>query len=64
MLKKLLSQKVRIGLSNYAWSYFPKGKGNNMQREGIVTDIDDNFIELDNEMIIAIKSITYIQAIS
>ena len=64
MLKKLLSQKVRVGISNYSYSYFPKGMGNFLMREGVVTDIDDNFIELDNEMIIATRAITYVQTIS
>ena len=64
MLGKLLSRKVRVGISNYSMSVVPKGFGNFIMKEGVITDIDDNFIELDNEMIIAIRAITYIQTIS
>lgn len=32
-----------------------------MLKEGIVTDVDDNFIKFDDGIIIAIKTITYIQ---
>ena len=61
MLKKLLGQKVKVGISSYSYAITPKGLGNFITKEGIVTDIDDNFIEFDNEMIVAIRAITYIQ---
>ena len=65
MLKKLLGQKVNVGISSYAYSVPASGVfGAFTTKIGIVTDIDDNFIEIDDKTIIAIKTITYIQTIS
>lgn len=65
MLKKLLGQKVNVGISSYAYSIpTSSGFGAFTSKKGIVTDVDDNFIEIDDKTIIAIKTITYIQTIS
>lgn len=63
MLKELLNQKVKVGISSYSYAVSAKGIGNFISKEGIVTDVDDNFIKFDDGMIIAIKAITYIQPI-
>ena len=59
MLKELLHQKVKVGVSSY--SYSRTGKSVFALKEGLVTAVDDNFIKFDDGMIIAIKAITYIQ---
>lgn len=63
MLKELLNQKIKVGISSYSFAISVKGLGNLVSKEGIVTDVDDNFIKFDDGMIIAIKAITYIQPI-
>ena len=63
MLKELLNQKVKVGISSYSYAVSVKGIGNFISKEGIVTDVDDNFVKFDDGMIIAIKAITYIQPI-
>ena len=54
MLKKLLSQKVKISCKSFSG-------GAPVTKVGIVTDIDDNFIEIDNEMYFAIRYIAYLE---
>ena len=61
MLKELLNQKVKVGISNYSYSISTKGSRAFISKEGRVTEVDDNFIKFDDGMIIAIKAITYIQ---
>ena len=56
MLGKLLNQKVRVYLVNFANSLSA-----GVSYEGTVTNIDENFIELNNEKIIAIKYIASIK---
>ena len=59
MLEKLLNKKVRIYFGNFA---VPPELGQmSAKREGIVTAIDKEFIELDNDLIIAIKYVTRIK---
>ena len=58
MLKELLNQKVKVGISYHRFSV--TGKGYLKIKEGIITDMDDNFIKFDDGMIISIKAITYI----
>ncbi len=55
MLSKLLNQKVRVILMTAG------SVGASPSYDGVVTNIDDNFVELDNERIIAIKYITSIK---
>ena len=54
MLKKLLSKNVKITSKSFSG-------GAPVTKVGIVTDVDDNFVELDNEMYIAIRYIAYIE---
>lgn len=61
MLKELLNQKVKVGLSSYSYSGSPNSSRIFASKEGLVTAVDDNFIKFDDGMIIAIKAITYIQ---
>lgn len=61
MLKELLNQKVKVGLSSYSYSNSVEGRRIFASKEGLVTAVDDNFIKFDDGMIIAIKAITYIQ---
>ena len=66
MLEKFLNKKVRICLAEYAKTldHMPTGFKGTLSyylREGIVTKIDENFIELDNDEVIAIKYITTIK---
>ena len=64
MLNKLLNQKVVVGISSYAYSVpSSKGFGAFTTKVGCITDVDDNFIEIDNKTIIAIKTITYIEIV-
>ena len=56
MLEKFLNKKVIIMISKYAASDF-------IEKKGIVTELNDDFIELDNDEIIAIKYITSIKSL-
>ena len=56
MLEKYLNKKIEVDYTNYA---YPVG----LKVKGVITEIDDNFIELDNEMIIAIRYIISIEEI-
>lgn len=60
MLKELLNQKVRVGMASYANALISR-TSNLFYHDGIVTDVDDNFIKFDDGMIIATKYIAYIQ---
>lgn len=61
MLKELLNQRVKVGISSYSYSNSVEGRRIFASKEGLVTSVDDNFIKFDDGMIIAIKAITYIQ---
>lgn len=62
MLKELLNQKVKVGLSHHSFSNSPQKSSRVFtSKEGLITEVDDNFIKFDDGMIIAIKAITYIQ---
>ena len=54
MLEKFLNKRVQIVYSSYAYERMLKG---------IVTKIDENFIELDNDEVVAIKYIVTIKSI-
>ena len=54
MLEKFLNKKVQVRYTIYG--HFLIGKG-------IITNIDENFIELDNDQIIAIKYVTDIKSL-
>lgn len=55
MLEKFLNKKVQIMYTGYSEGQYSE--------KGIVTKIDDNFIEVDNDKIIAIKYILTIKSI-
>lgn len=61
MLEKFLNKDVLINIANYAITLGNVSKG--AYRKGTVTAIDDNFIELDNDEVIAIKYITTIKSL-
>ena len=63
MLEKFLNKKVLICISQYAAAITGIGGPNAVQRKGVVTNIDDKFIELDNDEIIAIQYITTIKSL-
>ena len=58
MLEKYLNKKVKI----YATSMYNTAMGtiSRVSRVGVVTDVDDKFIELDNNSVIAINYIVSI----
>ena len=65
MLEKFLNKKVMISFAEYGRtvnhvSVGLKGAIENYIRKGTVTKMDDNFIELDNNEVVAIKYITTI----
>lgn len=66
MLEKFLNKKVLICISHYAAAQEkivmgPKAGLEPFQRNGIVTQINNDFIELDNNEVVAIKYITTIK---
>ena len=68
MLEKFKNKKVEIGIAVYAKvidrvSVGVKARIEYGLRRGTVTNIDENFIELDNNEIIAIKYVATIKSI-
>lgn len=70
MLEKFLNKNVRISTTTYGSNISVTKKLEKMRRwsqeflvEGIVTNIDSNFIEIDNNMVIQIKYIISIENI-
>ena len=66
MLEKFLNKKVLICIPTYAAACEKVVMGaqlHSVQRRGIVTNVDDNFIELDNDEVVAIKYIATIKSI-
>ena len=67
MLEKFLNKNVLICIANYASASEKVAGFNNslapFQRRGIVTRVDDNFIELDNNEVVAIKYISTIKSL-
>lgn len=66
MLNSLLNRKVAIGIAAYSASTIDMkfkltGRAGIMYVEGTIVDMDDNFVKLDDEMLIAIKYITSIK---
>ena len=55
MIEKFLNEKVQIIYTAYSDSFF--------SLKGIITKIDDNFIEVDSNQIIAIKYIISIKSL-
>ena len=55
MLEKFLNQKVQVRYTGYTTGFY-MGKG-------ILTNIDDNFIELDNDLIVTKKYIIDIKSL-
>jgi len=55
MLEKFLNEKVQIIYTAYSDNYF--------NLKGIITKIDDNFIEVDSNQIISIKYIISIKSL-
>ena len=55
MIEKFLNKKVQIVYTGYSNAFY--------SLKGIVTKIDDNFIEVDNDEIIAIKYIMTIKSL-
>ena len=62
MLKELLNQRVKVGVADYAHALRTRTSVL-FYIEGIITNIDDRFIQLDNNILIAINYITYIEKI-
>ena len=54
MLEKFKNKKVQVRYTYYAHFLIAKG---------IITNMDENFIELDNDQIIAIKYVTDIKSL-
>ena len=68
MLEKFLNKKVLICIAEYAKAIEKiaigvQGSLEHCQRKGTITNINDKFIELDNDELIAIKYITTIKSI-
>ena len=68
MLEKFLNEKVEICLAEYAKgidhiAMGVKGILEQCVRKGTVTRIDENIIELDNNVVIAIKYIVTIKSL-
>ncbi len=64
LIEKFLNKKVCIAEKMFSYSSTLEGFSNGRNFiEGVVTNIDDDFIELDNEILIAIKFIYKIQVI-
>jgi len=68
MLEKFLNKNVLICFANYAHAQEKlvigtRGILEAVQRRGTVTAVDDNFIELDNNELVAIKYISTIKAL-
>lgn len=59
MLEKFLNKRVRIYVTTYGSS---NAISNNANQKGVVTSIDDKYIELDNNIVIQIKYIVSIEA--
>lgn len=57
MLEKFLNKKVEILISSYGTPYVGMINSYAIKHTGIVTNIDSNFIELDNNKVIQIKYI-------
>ena len=55
MIEKFLNQKVLIAYTGYASAFYSV--------KGILTKMDDNFVEVDNNQIIAIKYILSIKSL-
>ena len=64
MLEKFLNKKVLICIANYASAaemiVFNRPL-EAVQRKGTVTNVDENFVELDNNELVAIKYICTIK---
>ena len=54
MLEKFLNKKVQIRYTIY---------GNFINAKGVLTNLDENFIELDNDEVIAIRYILSIKSL-
>ena len=67
MLEKFLNKNVLICIANYAAASENMASFKNplagFQRRGKVTRIDENFIELDNDEIVAIRYIATIKSL-
>ncbi len=67
MLEKFLNKNVLICIANYAAAAETLPAFGNplaqVQRKGRVTRVDENFIELDNNEIVAIKYISTIKSL-
>ena len=69
MLEKFLNKKVRVITATYGTQLNSKVKkmkcsyATEYDVEGIVTNIDSNFIEIDNNLVIQIKYIISIENI-
>lgn len=67
MLEKYINKKVEISEKMYSYSSTIEGKFNNGHLNkiiGTITAIDDNFIQLDNNTLVAIKFIYRIEVIN
>ena len=68
MLEKFLNKNVLICIAEYA-AAIEKANMTSIanleayQKKGTVTGVDDNFVELDNNELIAIKYISTIKAV-
>jgi hypothetical protein len=66
MLEKFLNQNVLICIANYASAFEKVAFGatlEHVQRRGKVTRVDENFVELDNNEVVAIKYICTIKSL-
>ena len=65
MLEKFLNKNVELTVATNGSStkYRLVRSGDSFYKKGTVTKLDDNFIELDNNMVIQIKYIIAIEAI-
>ena len=63
MLEKFLNKKVEIFVSSYGTPYVSLVNTYSIKYQGVVTNVDSNFIELNNNRVIQIKYIISIMNI-
>ena len=60
MLEKFLNKKVKVYVTTYGSG---TGFSDNANQQGVVTNLDEKYLELDNNIVIQTKYIVFIKAI-